>query len=489
MDSAFHFIDGRRVPSRSGATFETENPATGELLADVAFAGREDVDDAVCSAARAFDDGSWRGLAPSERARRLRRVARLVEDHGDSIAELESRDCGKPITGAEGDIAAAVELLEFYSTLPESVHGVVYADQAGFHTHSRREPYGVVGAIASWNYPFLNAVFRTGAALAFGNSVVLKMAEQAPLTTSRFAELCFEAGIPAGALNVVHGDGPTTGAALVAHPMVPKITFAGSPEVGREILRASAEHVKSCQLELGGKSPNIVFDDSDIDAAVSGVLFSGMANSGQVCSAGSRLIISEAVAAEFERRLVASIESLVVGDPMDRQTQLGPLVSAEQRAGVESYIAAGREAGAVVAVGGGRPPSPELSRGYYVEPTLFTEVLPDMRIAREEIFGPVISMLTFSSDEEALALANDSSYGLAACVWTSSLDRALAMTDRLEAGIVWTNCPQHEVWHASYVGRKGSGLGEDLGNEVIRTFTRAKLCYLAPAAGNISPWA
>ena len=259
----------------------------------------------------------------------------------------------------------------------------------------------------------------------------------------------------------MHGDGPTTGAALVDHPRVPKITFCGSTEVGKEILGRSALHVKSCQLELGGKSASIVFDDADLDAAIPGVLFGAFCNSGQVCSAGTRLIVAEEVADDVRGRLVELICELRVGDPLDRETQLGPLVSRQQRERVEAYVAAGRAAGAVVAVGGGRPSGPELARGHYVEPTLFVDVSPDMRIAQEEIFGPVLSMLTFRSDEEAIRLANDSSYGLAATAWTRSLDRALVMTDRLEAGIVWINCPQHEVWHASYVGRKQSGLGED----------------------------
>lgn len=488
MSPVAHFIDGRSTESRSGALFTSENPATGEPLAEVSFGDAVDVDTAVQAAARAFDDRRWRGLAPAERARRLRRLARLIEEHGGELASLESRDCGKPIGDAESDIAAAIELLEFYSTLPESVRGTVYADADGYLTSTRREPYGVVGAIAPWNYPFVNAVLRTGAALAVGNSVVLKMAEQAPLSSARFGELAFDAGLPAGTLNVVHGDGPTTGAALVAHPLVPKITFCGSTQTGREVLRVASGLVKSCQLELGGKSATIVFEDADLDEAIPGAVFAALGNSGQVCTAGSRILVAEPIADEVRNRLVEAFATVRVGDPADRATQLGPLVSGEQRERVEGYIRAGIDEGASVAVGGGRPATEGCERGYYVEPTLFTDVRSPMRIAQEEVFGPVVAMLTFRDDDDAIDLANDTPYGLAATVWTTSLKRALRATDRLEAGIVWTNCPQHEVWHASYVGRGQSGQGEDLGDEVVRTFTRPKLSYMT-AVGNQAPWA
>ncbi len=475
-----HFIDGEEVPSLSGRTFTTLNPATGEPLATVAFGERADVDRAVAAASRAFNARQWRDAPPAERASCLRRIAQLIRERVDDVALVESLDVGKPIVSARDDILGAAAFVEYVATLPENVRGHVYPQQAGHLSFSRREPYGVVGAIAPWNFPFQLAVAKTTPALAIGNSVVLKMAEQTPLTTSLFARICADAGLPAGVLNVVHGDGATTGAALVEHPLVPKLTFTGSTEVGRRILRASADSIKSCHLELGGKSPNIILDDADLDDAIEGSLFTGFWNAGQVCSSGSRLLVHERVAEEVIARLVERARRLTIGDPLLETTRIGPLVSAAQHARVRGYVEEGLKAGASLAAGGRTPSlANPLSAGHFFEPTVFTDVRSEMRIAQEEIFGPVLSVLTFRDDEHAIALANDVTYGLSATIWTNRLDRALRFAERLEAGVIWTNWPHGGGVHVPYEGHKRSGLGEDGSLEVIRTFSKLKVNHIA----------
>jgi acyl-CoA reductase-like NAD-dependent aldehyde dehydrogenase len=477
--SCLHFIDGEEVPSVAGRTFEDLNPATGRPLATVAFGDAEDVDRAVTAARRAFDRGSWSQAPPADRAACLRRIAASIRDRVGEIARLEALDVGKPITDARADVLGAAAIMEYAATLPENVRGQVFAQAAGHLSYSRREPYGVVGAIAPWNFPFQLAVAKTAAPLAVGNSVVLKMADQTPLSTSLYAAICAEAGLPGGVLNVVHGDGPTTGAALVAHPRVPKLTFTGSTAVGRELIRASAAEIKSCHLELGGKSPNIVFDDADLEAALDGSLFTSFWNAGQLCSSGSRLLVQRDVADQFLAELARRADGLTIGDPLNESTKLGPLVSAAQLERVAHYVDAGVEAGASALVGGGRPNlSPELAGGFFHEPTIFTGVEPRMSIAQEEIFGPVLSVLTFESDEDAIRIANDVSFGLAATLWTNRLDRALSVAERLDAGVIWTNWPHGGGAHVPYEGHKHSGLGEDGGLEVISTFTKLKVNHL-----------
>ncbi len=484
-----HLIDGYTQPSLDGRTFQTRNPATGAVLADVAFGGAEDVDAAVQAAWRAFDSRSWRDLAPAERARRLRALALLVRDDADALARTESSDSGKPLTAARSDVIATAGLLDFVATLPEHVRGAVYAEQRDYLAYSRRVPYGVVGAIAPWNFPFMLAAWKTAPALAVGNSVVLKMAEQTPLSTVRYGQLAIEAGIPPGVLNIVHGDGPTTGAALAAHPSVPKITFTGSTEVGRAILRAASDGIQSCHLELGGKNANIVLPSADLDQALAGSLFTSFFHGGQICTSGSRLLVHESVADELLDRLRVRAGALRIGDPLDAATQIGPLITPEHADRVREYVRSGLDDGATLLVGNETPQiEAHLDPGGFVAPTVFTEVDPQTRIAQEEIFGPVLSVLRFSDVDQAVALANDVSYGLATTVWTARLDEALSLADRLDTGIVWTNCTHHLQWHVPYEGAKQSGLGEDLGVECTATFTRLRVHYVHGGSDRLT-WA
>lgn len=468
-----HFIGGQEVDSISCRTFASIDPATGAELAQVAFGESDDVDRAVAAALAAFEAGSWAKLAPAERAKRMRVLAMLIHDQANVIGAIESRDTGKPLGQAIGEVHVGADFITYFAGHAELPDGHTYPADAGYFVYSKREPYGVVGAISPWNYPFLLACWKTAPALAVGNSIVLKMAEQTPLSTAYLARLTLEAGIPAGVFNVVHGDGPTTGASLVAHPHVPKLTFTGSTAVGQAILRSAADYVKSVHLELGGKTPNIVFEDADLDQAIAGSIFTAFYNTGQICTSGSRILVQRKDADRFIDAIVARAAAIRVGNPADVTTQLGPLISAEQYERVTGYISEGLRGGARLALGGGRASVP-VSGGYYVEPTVFLDVTPEMRIAKEEIFGPVLSVLTFEDEDEAIQIANNVMYGLAATVWTNDLRRAFRVAERLDAGIIWTNCPHYLPVNVPYEGHKLSGLGEDLGVEALNTFTHLK---------------
>jgi phenylacetaldehyde dehydrogenase len=469
-----HIIGNDQVPSLSGSTFTTLNPASGEILATVAKGEPADVDRAVTTANEAFESGIWARCEPEKRSDIMRRLARRIREEADLLAEIESADSGKPIAQAREEIDAGAGFFDHFSALASLPNGNVYPTGPGHFAYSIREPYGVVGAIAPWNFPFLLACWKTAPALAVGNSVVLKMAEQTPLTTHHLGRLALESGLPPGVLNVVNGDG-ATGAALVAHPDVPKITFTGSTAVGQEIVRSSADHLKSLHLELGGKTPNIVFDDADMAAALTGSVFTGFHNTGQICTSGSRLLVHKTVADEFVADLTDSVGSLQVGDPLSPDTRLGPVVSRDQLERVAGYLEAGRAEGARVVTGGGVIEGD----GYFVEPTVFTGVTPDMTIAREEIFGPVLSVMTFESEEEAIDLANNIMYGLAATLWTNDIGRAFRVAEGINAGIIWTNCPHYLPLNVPYEGHKMSGLGEDLGVESAHEFTQLKSHLMA----------
>jgi len=484
MERIRHVIDGVEVSSVDGDSFAVIDPATGEQYAEAAFGKAVDVDAAVASAKTAFEEGRWSSLPSSERAATLRRCAELVVERSDAIGATESRDSGKPLQQACEEVREMAGLFHYYAGLLEEPLGTVYSQPEGYFTFSERVPYGVVGALAPWNYPFQLAVAKVVPALAAGNTVVLKMAEQTPASTSVLALLALEAGVPPGVFNVVHGDGETTGAALAAHPDVPKLTFTGSTETGRRIMRAAAEHIKSVHLELGGKTANIVLDDADLEQAVAGTLFTSFANTGQICTSGSRLLLQESIADEFLDRLLHGLDRLRVGDPSDPRTVLGPLISREQYDRVQAYIRLGEEAGARRLT---PHPASLPGSGYFVPPTVFDQVDPSMRIAQEEIFGPVLSVLRFTDLEDAIRIANGVVYGLAATVWTNDLRRSFTLSKQLQAGIVWTNCPHFMTWNVPYEGHRLSGLGEDQGKEALREFTQLKVNYIAHA-GQVSTW-
>ncbi len=468
-----HFIGGRDETSASGRTFATIDPSTGEEIAQVAFGEAEDVDRAVAAGRAAFESGAWSKASPGHRAAVLRRLADLIRGDAARIGAIESRDTGKPIGQATAEVNLAADFFTYFAGHAELPNGRTHPADAGYFVYSVREPYGVVGAISPWNYPFLLACWKTAPALAVGNSIVLKMAEQTPLSTAELGPLTIEAGMPAGVFNIVHGDGPTTGAALVAHPHVKKLTFTGSTATGQAILRSAADHIKSVHLELGGKTPSLIFADADMDQAIAGSLFTAFYNTGQICTSGSRLLVQRSDADRIVEAFVERARKIKVGDPADASSQLGPLISQEQYERVTGYIEEGRRGGARLALGGGRPQVP-VAGGYYVEPTIFVDVTPDMRIAKEEIFGPVLSVLTFEDEDEAIRIANDVLYGLAATVWTTDLRRAFRVAEKIDAGIIWTNCPHYLPVNVPYEGHKMSGLGEDLGIEALNTFTHLK---------------
>ena len=474
-------IDGRHVPALSGRQFTTRNPATGRPLAQVAQAGPEDVDAAVQAARRAFE-GSWSRFKPFERQAVLLRLADLVEQRFDELAQLDTLDMGAPVATMHGKRQRAIGLLRYYAGLATSVHGqTIPNSQPGqVLSYTVREPVGVVAAINPWNSPLVLALWKIAPALAAGCTVVLKPAEQAPLSPLLVGELCLEAGIPPGVVNVVAGLGDA-GAALAGHPGVDKIAFTGSTEVGRRIIEASAGNIKRVSLELGGKSPNIVFGDADLDAAVPGAAMAVFANSGQICSAGTRLFVQRGIAAEFTQRLTAFAQALRVGDPSDSATQMGPVVSREQYLRVCGYIEAGTREGAVARTTAAPLPA-ELQDGYFVAPTVFSDVSDGMRIAREEIFGPVVSVLAFDGIDEVVARANDTPYGLGCGVWTRDLDNATAIAQRVRAGSVWINCYQVMDPAVPFGGYKMSGYGRESGTEHMDEFLQTKAVWLRSRA-------
>jgi aldehyde dehydrogenase (NAD+) len=475
MTEVRHIIDGSEVASVTGKKFVTVNPATEEPLAEVCEGGPEDVDRAVQTARRAFDEGPWKTMPPWERGRLLGRVAEIIRKRNDDLAMMDALDCGKPLKDNKyGDVPLCARIFDYYAGVPDKFCGKVFPSEQQLYNYSIREPYGVVAGIVPWNYPFLNSCIKLAPALAAGNTMVLKMAEQTPLSTAELGKICLEAGIPPGVVNVVNG-GPETGAALTTHSLVNKISFTGSTETGRKILHAAAERIVPVTLELGGKSPSVVFADADQDQAVAGVLFSGFFNAGQICTTGSRLLIEESIADEFVEKLSKRVASLRIGDPTNEETDLGPLVDRVQLDRVQEYIRIGQSEGAHPRFlqNGGRS-----KRGYFVRPVLFTGVTPNMRIAQEEIFGPVLSILTFRNESEAIALANGVSYGLAASLWTRDLGRAFRMARAVQAGMIWTNTVEYWDPSVPYGGQKQSGLGEDFGVEAYHTYTKAKSVFV-----------
>ena len=473
-------IDGQWVAAASGKTFTTYDPATEEPLAEVAAGDKEDVDRAVRAARRAFEDGPWRRMTPSERGRALWKLADLIEQHTEEFAQLETLDNGKPLAVARvADVPLVVDHFRYYAGWATKVEGEtipVSTPGQRFLNYTLREPVGVIGQIIPWNFPLLMVAWKLGAALACGNTVVLKPAEQTPLSALRLGELVDDAGIPPGVVNIVTGFGETAGAAIAAHPDVDKVAFTGSTEVGREIMRAASGNLKRVSLELGGKSPNIVFADADLDQAAIGAAAAIYFNHGQCCCAGSRLFIEHKAYDTLMPRLVDYSEKIKVGRGMDASTEMGPLVSSEQYQRVTGYLAAGKKEGAKVVTGGERPK--DLSKGYFVRPTVFTDVSPDMKITREEIFGPVVCAIPFKDPEEVAAAGNDTPYGLAAAVWTRDIQKAHRMAEILKAGTVWINC--YNVFDAAspFGGYKQSGFGREMGKAALELYTQIKSVWV-----------
>jgi phenylacetaldehyde dehydrogenase len=471
------FINGQWTDAASGKTFETPNPATGETLANIAEGDAEDINRAVRAARRAFDDGPWGRMTPSERGRIIWRIGDLILEHADELAQLESLDNGKPVAVARGaDVPLAADLFHYMAGWATKIEGntidisVPYMPGANFHSYTLREPLGVVGQIIPWNFPLLMAAWKLGPALTTGNCVVLKPAEQTPLTALLLAQLIAEAGIPDGVVNVVTGFGETAGAALAAHDDVDKVAFTGSTEVGKLIVQASgASNLKKLTLELGGKSPNIVFDDADagaVEGAANAIFF----NHGQCCVAGSRLFVQEDRFDEVVNGVAEIAKGIKLGPGMESGTQMGPLVSEEQLQRVTGFLDSGREDGATTITGGGRFGD----HGYFVEPTVITNTRPEMKIVREEIFGPVVVAAPFRSLDEIAAEANNSSYGLGAGIWTRDISKAHALAKKLRAGTVWINC--YNVFDASlpFGGYKQSGWGREMGHQVLEAYTEVK---------------
>jgi betaine-aldehyde dehydrogenase len=469
------YIDGKFIESASRKYFPIVDPSTEEVMAEVPEANEEDVNRAVAAAKAAFDSGPWPQTTAQDRGRILFRLAERIRKEATHLAELEARNSGKPIVEAEYDIADAATCFEYYGGMATKILGHVNPVPDNALSLSLREPIGIAAQIIPWNYPLLMAAWKLAPALAAGCTCILKPAEQTPLTALEFASYLTDAGLPPGVVNIITGFGEECGAPLVKHPDVNKVAFTGSASVGKAIMKAAADTVKRVTLELGGKSPNIFFADADFESAIDGALFGVFINQGEVCSAGSRILVEKSIYPKFVEAMSAKAKTIRLGPPLERETKMGPLVSKDQFDRVRSYQELGKKE-AKLAAGGGRPAS--MARGYYVEPTIFYDVDNSARIAQEEIFGPVAAVIPFTGEAEALRIANATPYGLAAAVWSRDIFKALRMVKALRAGIVWVNHMQPTYVEAPWGGYKQSGFGRELGPWGIEEYLETKQVHI-----------
>jgi len=471
------FIDGKWQEAVSGKTFYSINPSSGEAYAEVAEAGAKDVDIAVKAARQAFENSEWSNMAPSDRGRLLMRVANLIRDNQERLAVIESTDNGLPINETKYiAIPSMIDVLEFYAGLANKIQGSTLSSPNNRFNYTLKEPLGVVGAIVPWNFPLMLTMWKLAPALAAGNTIVIKPSEHTPISILEMVQLFKEAGMPDGVINVIPGFGKEAGNALVSHPDIDKIAFTGSTKTGQLIMQTASKNVTDVSLELGGKSPNIVFEDANIEHAVNGSMFGIFFAQGQVCASGTRLFVQDSIYDEFVKRFVEKAKTIRVGDPLDEATQMGPQTSTDQLEKIEYYVSKGKEEGATLLLGGER--NENLQKGNYYTPTVFGDVTNDMTIAREEIFGPVLSIIRFTDEEDVTQKANDTLYGLAAGVWTSNLQRAHRMTKKLKAGTVYVNTFSMLDTVAPFGGMKQSGIGRELGIEALQMYTTTKHVWI-----------